>query len=77
VWQWQHHGARLADGRRVDVALVRAILAEEVAALRNASSGDSARRLDLAERLTESMCTSPEMGDFLTLPAYELILTLA
>jgi len=77
VWQWQQHGARLADGRRVDVALVRAILAEEVAALRKASSGDSARRLDLAERLTESMCTSPEMGDFLTLPAYELILTLA
>jgi malate synthase len=77
VWQWQHHGARLADGRRVDVALVRAILAEEVAALRKASVGDSERRLDLAAHLTESMCTSPEMGDFLTLPAYELILTLA
>src|SRR5256886_16898219 len=31
VWQWIRHGARLDDGRSVDWALCRSILAEEFA----------------------------------------------
>jgi malate synthase len=86
VWQWLHHGARLADGRRVDAALVRQVLAEEVASIRRSASSapgaialdaSSARRLDLSAKLIEELTTSPEMADFLTLPAYESILHLA
>jgi malate synthase len=74
VWQWAHHGARLDDGREVDATLVRTLLAEEVASIRG--GGGDLERLDLAARLFEGMATSPEMGEFLTLPAYEHILTL-
>jgi malate synthase len=74
VWQWAHHGARLDDGRTVDAALVRTLLAEEVASIR-AGGGDT-DRLDLAARLFEGLATSPELSDFLTLAAYESILDL-
>jgi malate synthase len=81
VWQWLHHGAHLSDGRRIDLPLVRQILAEEVASIRrslaSAADADSTRRLELSAKLTEELATSPEMGDFLTLPAYEFLLTLA
>ena len=74
VWQWAHHGARLDDGRTVDAALVRTLLAEEVASIR--SGGGDTDRLDLAAKLFEGLSTSRELADFLTLPAYESILDL-
>jgi malate synthase len=81
VWQWLHHGARLADGSRVDAPLVRRLLAEEVASIRRslgaAPDPSAEHRLDLAAKLIEELATSPEMGDFLTLPAYPFILDLA
>jgi malate synthase len=78
VWQWLHHGARLADGRPVDAALVRRLLAEEVEAIRRSSAtANVTSKLDFAAKLLSEMATAPEMGDFLTLPAYEFILTLA
>jgi malate synthase len=80
VWQWLRHGARLSDGRRVEAPLVRATLAEEVASIRRSLGASvdpgAVRRLDLAAKLIEEMATSAEMGDFLTLPAYEHILTI-
>jgi malate synthase len=75
VWQWARHGARLDDGRTVDASLVRTLLAEEVASIR-AAGGDNGR-LDLAAKLFEELATSPELADFLTLPAYESILDLS
>ncbi|MFN0007416.1 MAG: malate synthase A [Planctomycetota bacterium] len=69
IWQWVRHGARLADGRRIDVDLVRAALREEAAAIQGA-------RVGLAASLMEELTTAPEMPDFLTLRAYEHILTL-
>jgi malate synthase len=75
VWQWTRHGARLDDGRTVDAALVRTLLAEEVASIR-AGDGDPGR-LDPAAKLFEELATSPDLSDFLTLPAYESILDLS
>jgi malate synthase len=62
VWQQVHHGATLDDGRVVTADLVRALLAEESAAL-----GPGA---DRARELVERLCLAPELEPFLTTPAY-------
>ncbi len=68
VWQWLHHGVRLADGRRVDRALVEATVEEQVAAIR--AEGDPAS-LDAARELFLQVATAEPFVEFLTLPAYE------
>ena len=35
LWQWVHHGVRLADGRTVTAELVRQVLDEETAKIRD------------------------------------------
>jgi malate synthase len=72
VWQWQRHGARLADGRTVDAELVRATLREELAAFRSELGSErfAASRFETAAKLFEDLVTAPELADFLTIPAY-------
>jgi malate synthase len=73
VWQWLRHGARLADGRALDLALVRATLADELAQ-RRAELGTerwTASRFELAARIFDDLVSAPELADFLTLAAYE------
>ncbi|MEO1271250.1 MAG: malate synthase A [Myxococcota bacterium] len=79
VWQWIHHGASLDDGRTVTATLLEQILVEELAAIRDmvgearytegrfVQAGELFRNLSLAETFVE----------FLTLPAYEQVLTLS
>jgi malate synthase len=69
IWQWVRHGAALDDGRPVTAALVQRLLDEEMRAFRGG-------RFDDARRIFESLCTSPELLEFLTLPAYERLLAL-
>ncbi len=72
VWQWRHHGARLADGRVIDAALVRTTLADEVAKVR-AELGDEAfgkSRFADAASLFESLILADELPEWLTVPAY-------
>ncbi len=75
LWQWARHGATLDDGRRVDLPLIRAVLREELAAIRR-SAGEQAvdaGRLAQAAALFDQLVAAPELPDFLTLPAYELL----
>ena len=64
IWQWIKHGAALDDGRTVTRALVAAAHRGRVRA------GESAPR---ARALFEAVATSDELADFLTLPAYEIL----
>ncbi len=68
VWQWTHHGATLADGRRVSRDLVQQILAEELEKLRPTLSAGG--RLDTARALFEEVAQRDQFTEFLTLPAY-------
>jgi malate synthase len=70
VWQWQHHGARLDDGRVVDAALVRQVIAEELAAMGPSPHNQLAK----AGALFAEWSTAPELADFLTLSAYPQLL---
>jgi malate synthase len=67
VWQWIDAGVVLDTGDTVTEELVRRVIDEEVAAI-----GDL-DRIDDARRLFEQVALAPEFPDFLTLPAYELI----
>ena len=71
IWQWLRHKAVLADGRLVDTALCRAILDEELAALKAAApAGD---RYDDAAKLFRALVEAADFVEFLTLPAYDMI----
>jgi malate synthase len=75
VWQWLYHRARLADGREVTPDLFRAILADEMAKVRQAvgpTTYDAGRFEDAIELFTE-MSLALDIEEFLTVPAYRLI----
>ncbi len=77
IWQWLRHGARLADGPGIDEALVRRIVDEEMAALRESLGRerfDGGRFADAVEVFLE-VATAPDFVEFLTLPAYRRITT--
>ncbi len=75
IWQWQKHGAKLEDGRQVTVDLVDALLADEMARLREALGPDvyDAGRFADAIGIFKSLSEAPELAPFLTLPAYRLL----
>ena len=77
VWQWIRHGARLEDGRPIDLALCQSLLNEELAKLRASDSGESSegKRYEDAARLFRELIESPSFPEFLTLPAYDLIVS--
>ena len=69
VWQWIRHGARLDDGRTVDGALFRSILAEEFATFPVHGNGDD--RYQGAADLFLELTAAPGFPPFLTVPAYD------
>ena len=78
VWQCLHHGARLEDGRTVDEALFRRLLDEEMEKLLAMVGRErfEAGHYDRARDLFAALSTADMPEDFLTLPAYEYLLTL-
>jgi malate synthase len=79
VWQWLRHGARTEDGRTIDEAMLETCLAEEMARIRE-TVGDQrfgAGRYDEAAAMLRDLVVAEEFVEFLTLPAYERVTTLA
>jgi malate synthase len=75
VWQWLRHGAKLDDGRAIDRNLVRRIIDEELQKTR-AMVGDTrfkSGRYKEAAKLFRDLSESRDFADFLTLPAYDMI----
>ena len=77
VWQWLRHGARLDDGRTIDRAMFDAVQDDVMAGIREELGGDAyvASRFDDAAALFAEMSTSEEFSEFLTLPAYDMVVT--
>ncbi|PRQ08312.1 malate synthase A [Enhygromyxa salina] len=72
LWQWRHHAVVLDDGQRVDEALLRAVVADELTTIR-AEIGDArfdAGRFDLARDLLLELVLADELAEFSTLYAY-------
>jgi malate synthase len=72
IWQWVQHGAELEDGRTVTPALVREILDEETARIRESVGEETwtAGRPAETREIFDRVALSPELIEFLTLPAY-------
>ena len=75
IWQWIHHDVKLDDGRQVTPELVRRVLDEETGKIR-AQVGDEtweAGRPRETREIFERVALSPELIEFLTLPAYRYL----
>ncbi|RKF49726.1 malate synthase A [Paraburkholderia fungorum] len=71
IWQWLHHGARLHDGRRVTLELVRALLREEIGKYSAESSeGFSEQGIEQAQALFDEVALQEDFPDFLTISGY-------
>jgi malate synthase len=75
IWQWLYHGARLEDGREVTPDLFQAVMADEMAKVRDALGPSVYDRGHFADatRLFADMSLAAEFEEFLTLPAYRLL----
>jgi malate synthase len=72
VWQWREHAAALEDGRTVDAALIREVVADELQTIR-AEIGDArfdTGRFELARDLFLELTLADELAEFLTIRAY-------
>ncbi|GJG95607.1 malate synthase A [Cupriavidus pauculus] len=70
VWQWiRSPKGKLEDGRKVTAEMVRALIPEELAKVKEiAGNGPT---YDRAAQIFEQMSTSEDFAEFLTLPLYE------
>jgi malate synthase len=75
IWQWIRHGVSTDDGRQVTAERFRTVLDEELRALGAAAYAEGARFAE-ASAIFERLATSNSFEDFLTLPAYQLLLEL-
>ena len=75
IWQWLHHAAELDDGRKVTPDLFRATLADEMEKVRAAIGAEiyDKGRFPEAIELFSDMSLATDCPEFLTLPAYELL----
>lgn len=72
VWQWiRSSKGRLEDGRKIDAAMVRELIPQELAKVKEVAGNSEA--FDRAARIFEQMSTQEEFAEFLTLPLYEEI----
>jgi malate synthase len=79
VWQWLHHGAALDDGRVVTRALVEQLTGEEFDRVRDemGAARFASGHFDEARALFTQVATSSELLDFLTIPAYDTLVTIS
>jgi malate synthase len=75
IWQWLKHRAALDDGRTVTRELVDQLVTEELARVREEVGAKrfDAGRFEEARALFVQVATSDRLEDFLTLPAYEVL----
>jgi malate synthase len=78
IWQWLHNDVRLDTGETVTADGVRRIAGEVLDALRQEIGPEAyaAGRFEEARVLFERVALADEFVDFLTLPAYEAVLSI-
>ncbi|GAA1143989.1 malate synthase A [Ornithinicoccus hortensis] len=74
VWQWAHHGVRLAEGPTVGPLLIARVVGEEAATLRRRLATADDRIDRAAELLTEAFEIVPPLA-FLSQRAYAVLLS--
>ncbi len=72
LWQWVHNNAVTDSGIEINIEFIKKLIDEELKEIKNLTPTD--KMLDEAVTLFEDLIVSKEFEDFLTLPAYKLIL---
>jgi malate synthase len=74
IWQWRKHGVKLDSGEVVDAKLVRQLVANEIASLKQqyGEEGFAKGHYGPAAKLLQEMVLADELAEFLTIPAYDL-----
>ncbi len=77
IWQWIRHKTKLADGRTVDKPLCRKLLDEELQKLKSLAGEKSyaGGRYKDAAKIFVDLIEAPRFPEFLTIPAYELLVS--
>jgi malate synthase len=77
VWQWLHHHTHLEDGHVVTREVFQHMLEEELGTIRKqlGEARYEAGRFPDAVGLFQSLATSSTFVEFLTLPAYDLLVS--
>jgi malate synthase len=75
LWQWIHQGATLKDGRKIEVPMCEHIIDEELDKAKQ--SGDAIRlsAYEKSAQLMRDLIRAPQFVEFLTVPAYQRILS--
>ena len=75
IWQWLRHRGTLDDGRLVTRPLVEQLTAEEFTRVRDelGAARFDGGRFEQARDLFLRVATSEDLEEFLTLPAYEML----
>jgi malate synthase len=77
VWQWRRHGAQIEGGPAIDGALVERLLEEELERIKDTVGREryGAGGYGEAAGLLRELVLADEFTEFLTLPAYERVVT--
>ena len=76
VWQWVHSPKGvLEDGRKIDAALVRELIPQELRRVESVVAADAATSATYAQAASvfEQLSLAPKFTEFLTLPLYEAL----
>ncbi|MBT1444885.1 malate synthase A [Shewanella sp. JM162201] len=75
IWQWIRHGKSLSNGKPVTKALLREMLVEELANVKEEVGSErfTHGKFTQAAVLLEDITTADTLVEFLTLPGYELL----
>jgi malate synthase len=73
VWQWVHHGVKLAEGPTVTRDLVTKVRDEELAKIKKTVGDESYAqgKYDIAASLFNDVALAPDFVEFLTIPGYQ------
>jgi malate synthase len=75
LWQWIHRNAQMTDGRNVDVDLCDHIVGEELAKARQLGDPVRVAAFEKSAQLMQELIRAPHFVEFLTVPAYQKILS--
>nr|WP_086941265.1 malate synthase A [Thaumasiovibrio occultus] len=75
IWQWIKHGKSLSNGKVVTKALFNEMLAQELVVVREeiGETRYQEGQFEEAAKLMQSLTTSDELTNFLTVPGYEYL----
>jgi malate synthase len=75
IWQWIHQKSQLNDGRKIDIPLCDGIIEEELTKARQTVDAARVAAYEKSAQLMRDLLCSPKFMEFLTIPAYQRILS--